>query len=68
MIETSKGRARCKSPYLVHQLLVFSAPANYGVVKIARFSSEVVLQTMKHTMIYPCFGPFSEIIALCPVV
>jgi hypothetical protein len=40
-------------------LMVFSAPANYRVVKIARFSSEVVLLTVKHTMIYPGSGPSS---------
>jgi hypothetical protein len=39
-----------------HQLSVFSTPTNYRVVKIVRSSSEVVLQTMKHTMIYPGLG------------
>jgi hypothetical protein len=47
---------------------VFSAPANYGVVNIARSSSMVVLRTMKHTMIYPGSDPSSEVIALCPMV
>jgi hypothetical protein len=28
---------------LLEYLLVFSATANYGIVKIARFSSEVIL-------------------------
>jgi uncharacterized membrane protein (Fun14 family) len=42
--------------------------ANYGVVKIARSSSEMVLQTMKHTMIYPSSGPSAEVIALHPMV
>jgi hypothetical protein len=42
-IETSKGKARCKSPYLACQLSVFSALANYGVVKITHSNSEVVL-------------------------
>jgi hypothetical protein len=46
----------------------FFAPTNYGVVKITHSSSEVVLQTMKHTMIYPDSCPFSEVIALRPVV
>jgi hypothetical protein len=31
-------------------------------------SSEVVLRTMKHTMIYDGFGPSSDVIALHPVV
>jgi hypothetical protein len=34
----------------------------------ARSSSEVVLQTMKHTMIYPGSDPSSKAIALRPVV
>jgi hypothetical protein len=38
------------------------------VVKIAHSSSEVVLLTMNHTMIYPGSGPSSEVIALCLVV
>jgi hypothetical protein len=63
-IETSRAKARYKSPFLAHQLSVFSAPANYGVVKTARSSSEAVLQTMKHTMIYPGSGLPSEVIAL----
>jgi hypothetical protein len=38
------------------------------VVKIARSSSEMVLQTTKHTMIYPGSGPSLEVIALRPMV
>jgi hypothetical protein len=38
------------------------------VVKITRSSSEVVLQTTKHNMIYPGSGPSLEVIALCPAV
>jgi hypothetical protein len=49
-------------------LSVFSAPTNYGVVKITCSSSEVVLRIMKHTMIYPDSGPSLEVIALHPVV
>jgi hypothetical protein len=45
---------------------VFSAPTKYSVVKIACSSSEVVLQTMKHTMIYPGSGPSLEVVALRP--
>jgi hypothetical protein len=52
----------------MRSLSVFSAPANYGAVKIARSSFDVVLQTMKHTMIYPSSGPSSEVIALRLVV
>jgi hypothetical protein len=33
------------------------------VVKIARFSSEVNLQTTEHTMIYPGSDPSSNVIA-----
>jgi hypothetical protein len=51
-----------------HMLSVFSSPANYGVVNIVHFSSKVVLQTMKNTMIYPSLGPSMDVIALCPVV
>jgi hypothetical protein len=67
-IRTSIGKAHHKSPFLVRQLLVFFAPANYGVVKIARSSFEVVMWTMKHTMIYTGSCPSSEVIALYPVV
>jgi hypothetical protein len=49
-------------------VLEFSAPTNYGVVKIARSNFKVVLWTMKYTMIYPGPGSSSEIIALCTVV
>jgi hypothetical protein len=49
-------------------LSMFYAPTKYRVVKIARSSSEVVWQTMKHTVIYPGSGPSSEAIALHPVV
>jgi hypothetical protein len=38
------------------------------VINIVRFSSMIVLQTMKHTMIYPGSGPSLEVIALCPAV
>jgi hypothetical protein len=38
------------------------------VVKITHSSFELVLQTTKHTMIYPSLGPFLEVIALCTVV
>jgi hypothetical protein len=38
------------------------------VVKITRSSSEMVLQTTKHTMIYPDSGPSLEVIALRPMV
>jgi hypothetical protein len=45
-----------------------SALANYGVVKIARSSSKVVLQTTKHNMMYHSSGPSCEAIALRPVI
>jgi hypothetical protein len=49
------------------EVLVFSVPTKYRVVKIARSNSEVVLQITKHTMFYP--GPdYLEGIALCPTV
>jgi hypothetical protein len=67
IIRTSKGKACCKSPSWC-QLLVFSAPTNYQVVKIVHPSFEVVLWTTKHTKIYPSSGPSLEIIALRPVV
>jgi hypothetical protein len=38
------------------------------VVKIMHSSSEVVLRTIKHTMIYSSSGPSLEIIALRPAV
>jgi hypothetical protein len=36
-------KSKLKSPFLVHQLLVFSVLAKYKVVKIAYSYSEVVL-------------------------
>jgi hypothetical protein len=47
---------------------MFFAAANYVVVKIARSSSDVVLQPTKHTIIYPGSGHSLEVIALRPVV
>jgi translation initiation factor 6 (eIF-6) len=38
------------------------------MVKIARSSSKMVLQTIKHTIIYPSSDPSSEVIALHPAV
>jgi hypothetical protein len=67
-IGRSRGKARCKSLFLVRQLLVFFAPTRYRVVKIVCSSSDVILQIMKHTMIYPGSAPSSEVIALRPVV
>jgi hypothetical protein len=52
----------------MHNLSVFFALAGYRVVKIVRSSSDVVLQTMKHTIIYSSSGPSSEVIALHLVV
>jgi hypothetical protein len=40
------------------QLSVFFAPTRYKVVKIARFSSKVVLRTTKHMVIYPGIDVF----------
>jgi hypothetical protein len=44
---------------------VFFALARYRVVKIVCSYSEMVLQTMKHTIVYPNSGPYYEVIALC---
>jgi hypothetical protein len=38
------------------------------VVKIMYFSSKLVLQTTKHTMIYPSAGLFLYVIAICLAV
>jgi hypothetical protein len=46
---------------------LFFASARYMVVKIVRSSSEVVIHTIKHTMIYPSSGLSLEVIALHPV-
>jgi hypothetical protein len=67
-IEMSRGRACCKFPFLAHQLSVFFVPARYRVARIVHSSSKVVLQTIKHTVIYPSLGPSLEVIALYPVV
>jgi hypothetical protein len=50
-----------------HHVSVF-APVRYMVVKTAHFSSEVVLQTTKHMVIYPGLGSSLEVITLHPVV
>jgi hypothetical protein len=47
---------------------MFFVPTRYRVVKIARSYSEMVLQTTKHTIIYPGSGPSLEVIVLCPAV
>jgi hypothetical protein len=49
-------------------LSVFSAPVKYIIVKITRFSFEVVLRIIKYTMIYPTSGPSLEVIALRLIV
>jgi hypothetical protein len=43
IIKTSRGKARCKSTFMVHQLLMFFAPVDSGVVKIVHSSFKVVL-------------------------
>jgi hypothetical protein len=49
------------------EVLVFSTPTKYRVVKITRSNSEIVLRITKHTMFYP--GPYYlKGIALCPMV
>jgi hypothetical protein len=63
-----REKAHCKFPFLACQLSVFFTLARYRVVKIAHSSSEVVLQTTKHTVIYLGSGPSSDVIALRPVV
>jgi hypothetical protein len=45
---------------------VFFAPARYGVVKITRSYSDVVLRTTNHTKFYPGSAPSLEVIALRP--
>jgi hypothetical protein len=67
-IGTSREKARYKSPYLACQMSVFFAPARYRVVKITRSSSEVVLRTMKHIVIYLGSDPSTVVIALRSVV
>jgi hypothetical protein len=44
------------------------SPARYRVVKIMHSSFEVVLQTMKHIMVYRCSGPYSKVIGMRPVI
>jgi hypothetical protein len=46
---------------------MFFALANYGVV-FMHSSFEVILRTMKHTMIYPGSAPSWEVIALHPAI
>jgi hypothetical protein len=58
----SRGVARCKSPLLAHQLLVFSATARYRVVKIASSCSMVVLQTMKNNKAHYSLSRFRPLL------
>jgi hypothetical protein len=57
-----------QSPFLTHQLSMFFTPVRCRVVKIVRSCYEVVLRTIKHTIIYPGLGPSLEVIALCLAV
>jgi hypothetical protein len=50
------------------EMSVFFAPTRYIVVKIVHSNFEVVLQTMKHMVIYHGLGVSLEVIALHPVV
>jgi hypothetical protein len=59
-----RGNVHCKSSYLARQLSVFSTSIRYMMVKIAHFSFEVALRTIKYTVIYPGSGSSLEIIAL----
>jgi hypothetical protein len=67
-IGTSRGKAYYKSPYLARQLSVFLPSTRYMKVNIMCSYFEVVLQTIKHTMIYPGSCPSLEVIALHLVV
>jgi hypothetical protein len=69
--EVDKGRARLEGAVAgikgnLH-VIIFCTDKN-RVVKIIRSSSEMVLRTIKHTMIYPCSCPFLNVIALHPAV
>jgi hypothetical protein len=67
-IRTFRRKGCYKSPFLASQLLVFFEMTRYRVVKMACFYSDVVLQTTKHTIVYPGSGSSMEVIALRPVV
>jgi hypothetical protein len=60
--------ALASSDESLRALSVFFAPTRYRVVKITRCSFEVVLRTMKHTMIYPDSDPSLEVLTLHLVV
>jgi hypothetical protein len=59
-------KARYKSPFLTHQLFMFSAPANNRVYKIVRFQFRGGLTNNEHIRVYPSLGPSLEVIALRP--
>jgi hypothetical protein len=67
-IITSRGKTHCKSPFQACQLSVFFALTRNRVVKTVCSYSEVVLQTTKHTIVYPGSGPSLKVIALCLAV
>jgi hypothetical protein len=56
-----------QSKILLQFVVVFWI-GNNMVVKITRSSSEMVLQTTNHTMIYPGLDSSSKVIALRPAV
>jgi hypothetical protein len=62
--ELFRGVACCKSSFLVHQLSVFFVPVRYIVVKITCSCFEMVLRTIKNTIVYHGSGPYYEVIAL----
>jgi hypothetical protein len=66
--ECLEEKMYCKSPSLTCQQSMFFPPARYMVVKIKHSYSEVVLQTTKHTIVYPNLGPSFKVIALHPAV
>jgi hypothetical protein len=66
--ELSRGVACCKSSFLAHQLSVFFVPVRYIVVKIACSCFEMVLRTIKNTIVYHGSGLCYEVIALRPTI
>jgi hypothetical protein len=70
-IRTSRGKARCKSPFQACQWPVFFAPVRYRVVKITCSYSKVVMRTMENYKSHyslSCFSTCYEVIALRPAL
>jgi hypothetical protein len=67
-IGTSRGKSTLQIPLPSMPTVNIFYTSKNRVVNIVRSSSEMVLRTTKHIIIYPSSGPSLEVITLRPVV